>query len=362
MCKNPIVAYQCGYKTCKDGIISPDIKFSFSDAVEYWQKISANTMMAEKLATDNTIELPCGKCALCQVRKRKDMSVRLSHEASCYEDCCFITLTYDDEYIPMTDCSIKWDDKKTDVNTIEILRGDSFGIPTLLPADVQKFMKRLRRHLEYIPVHRKGIRDHVNKIRYFAVGEYGGKTHRPHYHIMIFGWKPSDMVFWKDNGSYITCRSSQIEKLWKFGFSTVGEVNHGVAKYCARYVTKKFARLETPNDEDKFVCPEFFLQSVSDGGIGALWLNKYYENLRSGFVTIRNGHGDVCKCAVPRYYYNRLRKINRPLWLTLRDERLEFITSHAKDFTDPEKYLDDIRRAEDYARYQINQEYSKESL
>jgi hypothetical protein len=93
---------------------------------------------------NNEISLPCGKCACCKIIKRKDMSVRLSHEASLYDKCCFITLTYNDDNIPMTS-AVDWKKKnrtKEHEETIKILRGGVFGIPTLLPADVQKFMKR----------------------------------------------------------------------------------------------------------------------------------------------------------------------------------------------------------------------------
>lgn len=326
-CQKPVDAWICGMRYAKDGVLSQNLVFSSKQALEYYSFMPS-------LMERNYAPQPCGKCAICQIRKRKDMTVRLAHERSMTDACCFITLTYDDDHIPRTNAA-EW---KSDESVPCLWRGDSFGYETLLPIDVQLFMKRLRRHLEYQPKKVSNvIRDHVEKpIRYFAVGEYGSRTHRPHYHILIFGWRPSDMVIHQLKCDYKICRSAQIEKLWTYGFSTVCDVNYGVAKYCARYVTKKFARMQKRPDE-KYVCPEFTLQSVRNGGMGAPWLNRYYQNLFNGFVTVRSGEERISKCSVPKYYYDRLRKINRDVWLDLRDQKIEFLRSNPVRVPDPDE-------------------------
>lgn len=63
-------------------------------------------------------------------------------EAAQYEDNCFITLTYDDEHLPL-------------------------GM-SLVPKDLQDFLKRFRSRIAPI------------KVRYYGVGEYGDQTQRPH--------------------------------------------------------------------------------------------------------------------------------------------------------------------------------------
>lgn len=314
-CLSPIDAWICGLKYAKDGVLSQNRVFSSSEALEYYSFMPA-------LMEKNYSPVPCGKCAICQIRKRKDMTVRLAHERSMHKDCCFITLTYDDDHLPKTNAA----DWKSSESVPCLWRGDDFGYATLLPTDVQLFIKRLRRHLEYRPKKPTSqARDHVDCIRYFAVGEYGTTTHRPHYHILIFGWQPSDMVLHQLKSNHRICRSAQIEKLWTYGYSTVCDVEYGVAKYCARYVTKKFARLEKPLPDEKYICPEFTLQSVRNGGIGSSWLNCYYTNIANGFVTVRTGQDRISKCAVPKYYYDRLRKINLPYWLELRDQKIQFL-------------------------------------
>lgn len=338
-CLNPRTAWICGTTYCKaDGVLSPRIVFNAREALHYFygcildsllQPQCGRDKLARYMMDENAIEMPCGKCASCMITKRKDMSVRLAHEASQFENCCFITLTYSEENLPCTN------PEKFKSSASEVVRGIDFNhdLPTLLPRDVQLFMKRLRRHLEYQPKRQKGVRDHIEHIRYFAVGEYGTKSHRPHYHILIFGWKPSDgkLLFLKDGRPVF--RSAQIEKCWTLGISSFSNVTPYVAKYCARYVTKKYARLDgAKTDWDKYIetciVPEFTLQSVRNGGIGATWFDKFgAAACKVGLCCVRMGER-IAKCTIPKYYWNRLRKVNLPLWLECRDERIEFVKHH----------------------------------
>lgn len=329
-CLNPNVAWICGVIRCKsDGIFSQHLVFSEKEALDYFTRIYGSSV-APVMLQRHSISVPCGKCVACQIRKRKEWTTRLSNEAEFHGDnCCFITLTYNDDNIPVTCLKPVRGDRPKMVD-----RGaGELPLFTLLPSDVQKFIKRLRRHLEYLPKRSKNRigRDHLETpIRYYAVGEYGGKFGRPHYHLMIFGWRPSDMVVYSSRDGHLIYRSAQIEKLWKFGFSTVEPVQGGVAKYCSRYVTKKFDRLYS-EDKDPFaesVFPEFYLQSVRNGGIGALFFDKHYETILSrGYSLIRNG-GNYIKASIPTYYWRRCRSINPCLWLQLRDEKIAFAKAH----------------------------------
>lgn len=345
-CLHPVEAWICGYQPCKsDGVVSPHLVFNEREARHYFYSVcpSADFFRQENIQgrmawvnnqlAANLVLMPCGKCAACQIQKRKDMSVRLAHEASQYEDSCFITLTYDEDNVPKTED----------------------GDKTLLPSDVQKFMKRLRRHLEYVPKKVKGIRDHVGKVRYFAVGEYGGKTHRPHYHLIIFGWKPSDAELFKTHNGRPVFRSAQIEKLWPFGFSTFSEVSPYVAKYCARYVTKKFARLDSALPRDKKVVPEFVLQSTRHGAIGSTWFDRYgVDACKCGLCTLRVNR-NVQKCSIPQYYWRRLRRYHLPVWLKCRDDKIAFLTAHPRDID-----VDALERSVECFRYRMLQEVESE--
>lgn len=117
------------------------------------------------------------------------------NEASFYKDNCFITLTY--------------------ANAPEFVS----------KRDFQLFMKRLRKK--------------VGKVRFFACGEYGAKRKRPHYHCIIFGWKPEDMeYFFTDKSGEPIFKSKIVSSLWNAGFVTVGEVTQRSSLYCAKYLQK----------------------------------------------------------------------------------------------------------------------------
>jgi hypothetical protein len=61
----------------------------------------------------------------------------------------------------------------------------------VIKKDIQDFMKRYRAYLDY----------HYGKnkkpIKYMATAEYGDRTHRAHYHVLIFGHVFNDRVPYK---------------------------------------------------------------------------------------------------------------------------------------------------------------------
>ena len=332
-CLHPQKAWLCGVIRSKtDGVLSQHMVFNEAEAFRYF--VACYGKEHNEAMRRHEVLLPCGRCAACVIRNRKEMTTRLYHESMCYDDehCCFITLTYDDDNVPVTDC-----EPLNGAVPKEVDRGAGvLPLQTLLVADVQRFMKRLRRHLEYLPKSKKKRegRDHVTTpIRYFVCGEYGSKFRRPHYHLIIFGWRPSDLMPWQSRNGHMIYRSAQIEKLWKFGFSTVAPVMGGVAAYCAKYVTKKFTRL---NDEWQFkdcVFPEFSLQSTRKGGIGAPWYDANFEAMLSkGYAEVKLGANYV-KQSIPRYYWRRARRMHLCLWLQLRDEKIRFAQTQSHELT-----------------------------
>ena len=46
------------------------------------------------------LKLPCGQCVGCRLERSRQWAIRCDHEASLYEDNCFITLTYRDADLP----------------------------------------------------------------------------------------------------------------------------------------------------------------------------------------------------------------------------------------------------------------------
>lgn len=119
-------------------------------------------MCLNPIKTKNSPDpVPCGKCPKCRDRRLQGWIIRLMQENKKATSSYFLTLTYDESRVPRNEQ----------------------GYATLNKQDVQKFIKRVRKHA--------GKRG--KGIRYFAVGEYGEQTERPHYHIIIFN-APIDAI------------------------------------------------------------------------------------------------------------------------------------------------------------------------
>lgn len=207
------------------------------------------------------IQVPCGKCFECLQQKSIEWSHRIADECKAHSESCFITLTYDNEHLPV-DGSVN-------------------------RRDVQLFLKRLRKRV------------HPKKIRVFYCGEYGKKALRPHYHIIVFGWFPSDCVVWQrdEHGEHLF-RSPTVEKTWTFGFSSVGKVTLESAKYCAKYM-QKLQKLPP-------TLAKPFLGMSNRPGIG---YNAIDPNSLVGDRIYHNGKS----CKVPRYYLKVMERQGRDL-------------------------------------------------
>lgn len=158
--------------------------------------------------------LPCGQCLHCRINQTRVWTHRILLEQRVSAESAFVTLTYDDENLPDDQCLVK--------------------------SHLQNFLKKYRRHVE------------PTKTRYFAVGEYGEKTLRPHYHIALF------------SNAYI-CPTS-IEQAWDKGFNMVGTITSDSARYITGYVVKKLT--DRNNDKLHQRTPEFMTSSKQKGGIG----------------------------------------------------------------------------------------------
>ena len=197
-----------------------------------------------------------------------------------HDENCFITLTYRNECLP--------------------------GDLSIHKEELQKFFKRLRKNTG-------------KKIRYFACGEYGEKTSRPHYHAIIFGYDfPDKYLHTMTKRGDALYRSPILEEAWKLGHSTIGDVTFESAAYVARYVMKKrkgdkedikkhYEMLDPETGEIHSVEPEFCLMSRRPG-LGKTWLEKYRTDTTKDFITIRG-----VKQNLPKYYDSLLEQMGEDL-------------------------------------------------
>lgn len=218
----------------------------------------------EALDPYHSLSIPCGQCIGCRLEKSRQWAIRCSLESQLYQNSYFLTLTYDDEHLPKSG--------------------------SLVPDDLQKFLKRLRRYVEY--------HGSDEKIRFFACGEYGDNFLRPHYHAIIFNLDISDLKRFSTSFSgdiYYT--SETINQIWKNGYVIIGEVTFESCAYVARYVTKKM----TGSQADFYYegrQPEFVRMSRRPG-IGSAWLDQYKSDVYPhDYIVIRDG----IKVKPPKYF------------------------------------------------------------
>lgn len=210
------------------------------------------------------VAVPCGKCILCREKKSKEWTTRANCEtATATYPPVFVTLTYDDAYLPKD------------------------GV---CKEHLQKFIKRFREN--WCRMYKT---ERLN-LRYFACAEYGSKRGRPHYHLQLWnvpnGGEHDLLALRKINACVSRswsepCSEEEYHTLQeqhqcyfdgryykKFGRIDVSPDRGNSAAYCMKYMRK-------PKDvPPQWTQPTFYLSSRRNGGIGMLYLNKLIDSIR----------------------------------------------------------------------------------
>lgn len=241
------------------------------------------TMFTDYLGRKIRQVVPCGKCVYCLKNKRNDWSFRLQEQLRDSREAWFLTLTYDEDNIPV-------------FNGHEYKRGkdvtmDEVGFKAILKKqDLQQFIKNIR----------ECNRRYYNNddMKYYAVGEYGTETRRPHYHIILFN-----------------CDTNvDIGKYWKKGYISIGKVEPASINYVTKYLIN-----------GKVIGDEFQLSS-KNLGIGYYKRAGMYHKKNKDFsVSLNNG----AKISMPRYYRDKIFSDS---------EKIEHLKEMTKDFD--KQYLD----------------------
>ena len=259
---------------------------------------------------DRPVIVPCGQCTGCRLERSRVWAVRCMHEASLYDDNCFITLTYSEENVPYGN--------------------------TLVISDFQKFMKKLRlRH---------------PSVRFFHCGEYGEKYSRPHYHALLFNCNFKDRVPWRQNANgdmlYV---SEELETIWGHGLTSIGEVTFESAAYVARYIMKKVTgeqaekHYEWISDYGEVVNrqPEYTTMSRRPG-IGKGWIDVFQSDVYPRDQVIMNNK----KFRPPRFYDDAYELTNSRDYQKLKARRLAKAAKHADNNTpDRLRVREEVQRA-----------------
>ncbi|ALS03685.1 VP4 [Gokushovirus WZ-2015a] len=220
-----------------------------------------------KALSPAVLKLPCGKCPGCLLERSRQWAVRCMHESKMHPYSSFVTLTYRDDRIPP---------------------GGS-----LRKRDLQLFMKRLRKK--------------YGKVRFYACGEYGTGTKRPHYHLLLFGLRFDDLqrIGTAKGGEPLYC-SDKLAEVWPDGYNFIGQVTFESCQYVAKYILKKvdnatktpdYLTVMTAYGEVIVREPEFTVMSRRPG-IGMDWFDQYHSEVYAYDSVISNGH----EAKPPRFY------------------------------------------------------------
>lgn len=239
--------------------------------------------------SDLPVEVPCGQCVGCRLERSRQWAIRCVHEASLYEDNCFITLTYNNETLPPDQ--------------------------GLQLRDFQLFMKKLRKLIS------------PKTIRFFHCGEYGDTTNRPHYHACLFNHDFEDKTLFKVQNGNPLYSSSTLTDLWGNGHALIGAVTFQSAAYVARYIMKK---ITGPPSEDHYNGrkPEYTTMSRRPG-IAADWLKKYKNDVYPSDTIVVNGkkHSSI------KFYDTQYEITNPDELKLLKLQRIKRSIQHAENNT-----------------------------
>lgn len=244
------------------------------------------------------IDVPCGTCLACRLNHAKEWADRCMLEAKYHKSNYFVTLTYNNENVP--------------TSTYIDENGEVHYCQTLRKKDFQLFMKRLRKALE---------KENKPLIKYLACGEYGSNTKRPHYHAIIFGLELDDLVFHSKTKKGCNIFISEfLNKIWPYGFVSIGEATKDSMGYVARYTTKKI-NLQDNEIYDNLNIEKEFLLSSKRPAIGLRYLEDNQEKfINYGHVYIPTNEGSV-SIGTNKYFNKKLENLN-PDYSDIKEKRI----------------------------------------
>jgi len=249
--------------------------------------------------------VPCGKCYQCVLNRRNDWTFRIKKETEKAYSGAFLTMTYNEEELPMV--------KEEKVIRKGEIKNEEGYISTLYKRDLQNWIKRVRKVEE---------KDKSRKLRYYAVGEYGDKLGRPHYHMIIWNFSLQ--------------QEKAFQEKWEHGFLDFGFISDASIHYTTGYVMNKVNNVEGRAK----------VFAIMSKGIGRNYIVEnanYHNNDKYGntrFQVSNDGH----KMRMPRYYRDMVmsaaarEEYADDMVKRMADKDEEYINDCKKKGLDPWKY------------------------
>lgn len=195
---------------------------------------------------DYYLDVPCGVCHGCMKIRSNTWRIRLLHEYQSMtlqqrDNSFFVTYTINNDYI----------------------NEDPHKLWRLYQNRVYKKCKKYLRH--------------------WVTTEFGDTTQRLHLHAIIFD-------------SPIT--AFELEKLWKYGFTSVKCLTPKRIGYITKYITK--------NNTQFIVDPEYKQRVFTSPGLGLDYCDKHskYHHQKALIPFLYSNSGHIM--ALPRYYRNKI--------------------------------------------------------
>lgn len=248
------------------------------------------------------IVVPCGRCPVCVALKQQYIVQRVQMES--LDNFLFMgTLTYNKESLPS-------------------IRVNDFDIKYANVRHIQDMFRYVRLHENLLP------------FRYFAVSEFGGKRHRPHWHFILSYPKSSVPLI---ATHYLDHQlESLTEKLWPL-FLKHWRVNLGSRKYPLWRDNCTFTAIGNRRNYDFS-----FVDTIhGDSDDVSYYVSKY--------VTKSSDYVDRLKSAL---YFNCDETQFKEIWSQVKPHRL-----YSKFFGDPKN-----QKVSDYIRNSIQISLSSGSV
>lgn len=256
---------------------------------------------------DRTDSVPCGSCYECKRKRANGWAFRCSQQWKVSTQTFFITLTYDTDHVPIT----------------------QKGFMSLRRKDLQLFFKKLRNTYRYKKVNtetgrKKWYYDRTPGLKYYAVGEYGTKTKRPHYHALLFLDKYDPLI------------TKKIEQQWEHGSVHIGKLNEKTVNYTLKYISKTTNEGKAEWDDREVT------KSLMSKGLGANYLTEsikryHKQSLVERYFVRLDGY----ITSMPRYYRQKI--YTKTQWEVLKklitDESLRKEQDKIKKMSEKEKEI-----------------------
>jgi len=227
-----------------------------------------NPVVIPHKSTGENMIVCCGKCTACRTHKSSVLTLKCNLEARSHNYQHFITLTYNNEFIPLMHAvpvvgskGTRWmfvstcdrlDEKGLIINEVAYTQRQINDLmekvhlngffPYLSKRDAQLFLKRLRKHISLIT---------DEKIRFFLCGEFGPKSLRPHFHLLV----------WHNSETLAESMGVLVNKSWQFGITDCQQIQSSASSYTSGYVncTGSLPRLYQTGESKPFASHSQFL-------------------------------------------------------------------------------------------------------